>query len=151
MRTTPVLAAAAAVLAAAASAMPADAAPRKPITKTYTATAAMPDPTNYAQQGYSVCAQNVPGSFHTETFKAPAAGKLQVKLTDFTGDWDLLLLDSKGTEITSGSASDVGTPQTPASESMTTKVKKAGATYKIIACNWAGGATGKVTYTFTFA
>lgn len=150
MRKTPLLVSAAALVAA-GLAMPATAAP-KPITKTYTATAPTPDPTNYAPNSpYEVCAMVVPQSWHSEAFKAPAPGKLSVKLTGFTGDWDLLLIDSKGTQITHGGASDVGTPGTPASESMTTKVKKGGTAYQIIACNWAGGPTGTVTYTFTYA
>lgn len=151
MRTTPLLMTVAALVAA-GSTVPATAGPKpKPITKTYTATAPLPDPSNYAGQGYSVCAQNVPQSFHTETFKAPAPGKLAVKMNGFTGDWDMLLVDSKGTEITHAGASDLGSPAAPASESMTAKVKKGGTTYKIVACNWAGGATATVTYTFTYA
>lgn len=149
MRLTPF--ALAGLLVAAAAATPADAAPRKPITKTYEASAPTPDPSNYAGQGYSVCAMNVPNSFHIHKFKAPAAGKLKIELTGFTGDWDLLFLDSKGSELATGGASDLGTPQTPAKESMTAKIKKKGATYEIVACNWAGGPTGTVKYTFTFA
>lgn len=150
MRTTPLLVTAAA-LAVAGTAVPSTAAP-KPITKTYTATAPAPDPTNYLPSAkYSVCEMTVPQSFHTETFKAPAPGKLAVKMTGFSGDWDMLLLDSKGTEITNAGASDIGSPATPATESMSTKVKKGGTTYRIIACNWAGGPTATVTYTFTYA
>jgi hypothetical protein len=135
------------VLAAATVAAPgAVAAPPKPITKTYTATAPMPDPTNWAGQGYSVCAQNVPGSFHIEEFKIPAAGTLKVELSKFDGDWDSLLVDSKGRELTYGGAGDLG-----GSEVMQVKFKKAGETVQIVACNWAGGPTGEVTYTFTFA
>lgn len=145
MRTTPVLAAAA--LLAAGASVAADAAPRKPITKTYTATAPLPDPSNYAEQSYSVCAQAVPQSFHVEEFKAPAAGKLKVELTGFQGDWDLLMLDGKGAELANSGGTQ---PVDPAVETMTVKVKKAGAIYKIIACNWAGGPTGTVKYTFTF-
>jgi hypothetical protein len=152
MRTTP-LVLTAALLATAAANAPAHAAPRKPITKTYTANAPTPDPTNYLPTAkHSVCEQTVPQSFHVEPFKAPAPGKLAVKLTGFTGDWDLLIVDAaKGSELGSGSASDVGTPATAATEAATVKVKKAGTTYNIIACNWAGGPTGTVTYTFTYA
>ena len=146
MRTTRVLATAAALLAVAA--LPADAAPRKPITKTYTATAPMPDPSNYAQQGYSVCAQNVPQSFHSEPFKAPGAGKLKVEMSGFQGDWDLLIVDSKGAEIANSGGTQ---PADPPTEQLTIKVKKAGVSYNIIACNWAGGPTATVKYTFTFA
>ena len=137
------LTATAAILAAATVAAPAALAAPKPITKTYTATAATPDPTN-AGGGYTVCAQNVPGSFHTEPFKVPAAGSLKVTLTDYQVDWDLLLVDDKGRELGSSGAGGVGGPET-----LQVKFKKATAV-KIIACNWSGGPTGKVTYTFTY-
>ena len=136
-----------AALAAATVAAPgAVAAPPKPkpITKTYTATAPMPDPTNWAGQGYSVCAMNVPQSYHIEEFKAPAAGTLKVTLSKFEGDWDSLLLNDKGDEMTYGGSSDVA-----GEEVMQMKFKKA-QTVQIIVCNWAGGPTGEVTYTFTF-
>ena len=151
MRTKPLVVVG--VIAAVAVSTPATAATKKPkpITKTYTATAPLPDPSNYAQQGYSVCAQNVPQSYHTTTFTAPAPGKLAVKMGGFTGDWDLLIMDGAGTELAAGGGSDVGTPQAAATESATTKVKKKGAKYQIVACNWAGGSTATVTYTFTYA
>ena len=152
MRTSPLVIAG--LVAAVGVASPASAAPKKkpkPITKTYTATAPLPDPTNYAQQGYSVCAQNVPQSYHTEVFTAPAPGKLAVTLTGFTGDWDLLIMDGAGSELATGGASDVGTPQTPGTESATVKVKKKAAKYSIVACNWAGGSTGTVKYVFTYS
>jgi hypothetical protein len=138
----------AAALVAAGAAMPATAAPKPPITKTYTATAAAPDPSNYAPSAtYSVCGMTVPGSYYTETFKAPAAGKLKVEMTDFVGDWDLLLVDGKGAELGNSGGQQ---PADPAVESATVKIKKAGS-YNIISCNWAGGPTAKVTYTFTYA
>lgn len=120
------------------------AAPPKPITKTYAVTAPLPDPSNYAGQGYSVCAQNVPMSFHSEAFKVPAAGTLKVELSKFEGDWDLLIT-SKGKELGSGGSSDLSTP-----EVAQVKFKKV-TDIEIVACNWAGGPTGEVTYTFTFA
>ena len=139
-----------AVLAAATVAAPgALAAPPKPITKTYAVTAPTPDPTNWAGDAgvdvYSVCAMNVPGSYQIEEFKVPGPGTLKVELSKFTGDWDELLLDSKGNELTYGGASDV-----TGVEVMQAKFKKAD-TVQIIACNWAGGPTGEVTYTFTHA
>lgn len=122
---------------------------KKPITKTYTATAVAPDPTNFlglaTGGGYSVCAQNVPGSFHDEPFKVPAAGTLKVELTGYTGDWDLLLMDGAKEELAySGLTELQGAP-----EVVSVKFKKATQTH-IIACNWAGAPTGKVTYTFTY-
>jgi hypothetical protein len=124
----------------------ATAAPKpKPITKTYTATAGAPDPTNFAMMGYSVCAQNVPGSFDDETFKVPAAGTLKVELTGYVGDWDLLLMDGAREELANSGLTDVqGAP-----EVVSVKFKKATETH-IIACNWAGGPTGTVKYTFTY-
>ena len=150
MRITPLVLTGA--LVAAGFAGEATAAPkkRKPISHSYQATAPLPDPSNYADDTYSVCAQNVPQSFHTHEFKAPAPGKLKVTLSNFLGDWDLLLLDPKGTEVGAGVASDLGTPGSSVAEVASVKVRKAG-TYKIIACNWAGGSTGDVKYTFEFA
>ncbi len=146
-------------LVAAGAAAPASAATKKkpkPITKTHQATAAAPDPTNHlneVQPGYSVCAQRVPQSFQTFTFKAPAIGKLNVKLTGFTGDWDVLILDSKGSEIGYGGNGELNTPQDPTvgNENTTVKIKKAKTTYSLVACNWAGGNTATLTYTFTYA
>ena len=132
-----------AVVAAATVAAPsALAGPAKPITKTYTATAPLPDPTNVGG-GYTVCAQNVPQSFHIEEFKAPGAGSLKVELTEFQVDWDLLLMDGKGKELASSGSGGVGEP-----EIATLKLKKPGV-IQIVACNWSGGPTGTVTYTFT--
>lgn len=131
------------VAAATATAPGALAAPRT-ITKTYTATAPVPDPTNVAG-GYSVCAQNVPQSFHVEEFKVPAAGTLKVELTEYQVDWDLLLMDAKDRELAGSGSGGVGEP-----EIAQIKLKKAGLV-QIVACNWSGGPTGQVTYTFTFA
>ena len=135
-----------AVLAAATVAAPGALAAPKPITKTYTATAPMPDPTNVAG-GYTVCAMNVPGSFHVEEFKVPAAGTLKVELTDYNVDWDLLIIDAKKNEIGSSGSGGVGVVGGP--EVAQIKFKKPG-TISIIACNWSGGPTGQVKYTFTF-
>ncbi len=138
--------------ALAVSAGPAVAKPKpKPITKTYTATAPVPDPTNAAgQTPYNVCPQTVPNSFHTETFKAPAAGKLAVKVTGIIGDWDLLIMNDKKSEAGYSGSGGYGTPVSTSTESATVKVKKAG-TFYIVACNWAGAPTATVSYTFTYA
>ena len=132
------------VAAAGIAAPSALAAPKKkPITKSYATTTPMPDPSNYAG-GYSVCAQNVPQSFHIEEFKVPAKGMLHVELTGFTGDHDLLLVDGEGEELAYGGASDVtGSEIVDISFKRPEKVQ-------IVNCNWAGGPTAKVTYTFTF-
>ena len=118
---------------------------KKPIEKTWSATAPMPDPTNWAGAGYSVCAQTVPQSFHVEEFSAPEPGTIKVTLSEFQGDWDLLLLDEKGREVGAGGSSDLG-----GTETATYKFKKSG-TVNIVACNWAGSPTAKGKYVFTFA
>lgn len=117
---------------------------KKPIEKTYSVTAPAPDPTNYAAGSYSVCAQTVPGSFHVEEFAAPEAGTMKVTMTGFQGDWDLLMTDDKGRELSAGGSSDLG-----GTETMSYKAKKAG-TLNVIACNWAGSPTATVKYVFTF-
>ena len=155
MRITPLVLAGA--LAAAALATPADAAPRKPITKTYEATAPTPDPTNYLDlagaSNYSVCNQVVPQSWHVHTFTAPAVGKLNIKVYGFTGDWDVLLTNTQGTELTFGGSESLNTPDAPTAgdESVTYKIKKAKTKINIISCNWAGSPTATVKYTFTYA
>jgi energy-converting hydrogenase Eha subunit A len=130
---------------AAVAAPPAMAAPKKkPITKTYDVTAVAPDPTNYAGQGYSVCAQNVPGSFDKTTIQIPAAGSLVVQLSGFQGDWDLLLEDADDSELSTGGSSDLG-----GAEEASARFKKA-QKVSIVACNWAGTPTATVKYTFTY-
>ena len=116
---------------------------KKPITKTYTATATNPDPTNYA--GGNVCRRNVPGSAHVEEFSAPEAGTLKAELGKFTGDWDMLLIDDKGRELSSSGGGEF----VDGKEKMVYKVKKS-MTLNIIACNWAGGPTAEGKYEFTF-
>lgn len=125
--------------------------PKPPITRSYTATAPVPDPTNAAPtSSYTVCPQVVPQSFSIETFKAPAAGKLAVKVTGIIGDWDLLIMNDKKSEVGSSGSGGYGTPVATSTEASTVKIKKAG-TYYIVACNWAGAPTANVSYTFTYA
>lgn len=144
-------------LAVAASAAPATAARRKPIVKQYEATAPAPDPTNWASEAgvptYSVCNQQVPNSWHKHTFTAPAPGKLNIKVYGFTGDWDVLLTNTQGVELTFGGSPGINTPNAPTAgdESVAYKIKKAKTKINIISCNWAGGPTATVKYTFTYA
>ena len=136
-----------AALAAATVAAPgAVAAPPKPVTKTYTATAPTPDPSNSAPGSYTVCAQRVPQSFHTEEFKVPGPGSLKVELTGYNVDWDLLLMDGAKKELASSGSGGVGVEGGP--EVAQVKFKKA-TTVLIVACNWSGGPTATVKYTFT--
>lgn len=147
MRLTPL--AIAGTLAVAALATPATAATKKPTSKEYDVQEPAPDPTNQAGQGYSVCNQVVPNSFDTHEFTAPVVGKIKVTLTGFVGDWDLLLMDKSGNELTYSGGSDLGTPATPYEESFSYKVKKPRTLLKIVACNYAGGPNAHVKYVFT--
>jgi energy-converting hydrogenase Eha subunit A len=134
-----------ALAVAAVTAPPALAAPKKkPITKSYDVTAATPDPTNNVPGGYSVCAQNVPGSFDKQTFQVPAAGTLSVELSGFQGDWDLLLEDSDDSELSYSGGSGVG-----GTEATDVRFKKA-QKMSIVACNFAGTPNATVKYTFTY-
>ncbi|MDP3711199.1 MAG: hypothetical protein Q8R60_01775 [Mycobacteriales bacterium] len=138
----------AASVAIVGTALPSVAAPKpKPITATYTATAATPDPTGGVASDYSLCGQTVPGSFDKRPFTVPAAGTLKVELSGYVNDWDLLLMDGAGKEL-AGSGSG-GYAPAPAPEVVTVKFKKK-TPVQIVACNWAGGPTGTVTYTFTY-
>ena len=119
---------------------------KKPISKSYTATAPTPDPTNFGPSArYSVCEQTVPQSYHVEEFTAPEAGTIKAELTGYVGDWDFLLVDDKGRELGNSGLTAVAGE----AEKITYKFKKAG-TVNLIACNWAGGPTGTVKYTFTY-
>jgi hypothetical protein len=117
--------------------------PKKTVTEKWTATAMFPDPSNQTGQGYGTCAQNVPGSFDSHPFKIPAAGSLHVDLTNFHGDWDLLILDSDKSEI-GGSGND---PETAESTDVTFRKAQ---TVTIVACNFAGTPTADVAAVFTF-
>jgi hypothetical protein len=132
-------------VAAAGTLTPALAAPKakpKPITKTYTATAPTPDPTPILGD---ICTPTLPSARHSEPFKVPAAGRLKVDI-EFTGDWALGLRDKKsGSQIASSDGADPF-----ADESMDVKFKRPTEIF-IDACNFAGGSTATVTYTFTYA
>lgn len=122
-------------------ALPSSAAPtKKPITKTYTATAA---PGVLSVTAYCDTTPTTHDK-HLETFKAPAAGQLKVALTGATGDWDAMLLDAAGTTLTM--AANIG----PGDETYSYRIKKAGS-YTLMSCNTVGGPNATVKYTFTFA
>jgi hypothetical protein len=147
MRTTAAVTLAAVTLGV-ASMSPAIGAPKKTITKTYPATAAVPDPSNAAAGSYSVCPQTVPGSFQADAFKIPAAGTLNVELSGYNGDWDALLMDSEKSEIAASGAGGYP-PVAGGPEVMELRFKKP-QTVTIVVCNWAGGPTASVKATFTY-
>jgi hypothetical protein len=141
MRTRTALAAGLVLVATVGSLSPAMA-KGKTVTKSYTATAATPGPTNVA---LGVCHGDVPGSFFDETFKAPFVGKLQVDQTGFVGDWDLGLFQDGA--LAAQSAQDVtADPQTP--EHIEGFKLKKGEEVVIRSCNFSGGPTANLKYVF---
>lgn len=143
-------AAASVALALAGGALsPAIAAPKakakpKPITKTYAADAPLPSPVNVAT---GVCNADVPQSADDEPFKAPYAGKLTAKLTGFVGDWDFAFRED-GANVAE-SAQDAAADPIDRPEEISGYKMKQGAEIVIRACNFAGGPSATVTYTFT--
>ena len=127
----------------ASAAAPSIAAPKKPITKTYTATAPVPFPgSDAAGNG---CRDGQEGlQKHTHVFSAPAPGKLVVEMTGFQGDWDLAVLNGKGALMGESGA----LPGTTL-EKVTVKIKKA-EKISIVACNYLGTPSSEVKYVFTF-
>ena len=128
---------------------PALATHKKPITETYTATAATPDPGN-AVTGTLCDGVNPAGTGeHLHEFAVPEAGVLEVILTDYQGDWDLAVRNSKGANIGESGAGGYQ-PVAGSDEKVKVKIKKA-ETLTIVGCNWAGSPTATVKLTFTFA
>lgn len=116
-----------------AVALPSSAAP-KPMTGAYTASAPVP--------GAPDCDGLAPGSLHTMAIKVPSAGRFTADLTGFAGDWDFFL-KANGSELSASTGSFDAMVET-----VTAKLKKA-TTVNIVSCNWAGGPTGSVKWTFT--
>lgn len=136
---SPTVPAAPALLAVGSLVLPASARPPKPITKTYTATAAP------GVLSFTAYCDTTPTTHdkHLEPFKAPAKGTLKLTLTQSAGDWDAMLLDASGAKVAESAEISVDP------ESYSYKIKKAGE-FTLMSCNALGGPTAEVTYPFTF-
>jgi hypothetical protein len=146
-RRTTLLLGGAVVLGTAVS--PALATHKKPISVTYTATATTPDPGNFATGTLCDGVNPAQTGEHVHEFAAPEAGTLEVTLTNYQGDWDLAVRNSKGGNI--GESGSGGYPPLAGGDEKTkVKIKKA-EKLAIVGCNWAGSPTATVKYTFTFA
>lgn len=145
MRTRPVLTAGLLVAVAAGSFAPALAGAKpKPVTKTYSATAATPGGVTNVALG--VCEGSTPGSTFDQPFKAPFKGRLHVHQDGFVGDWDLAL-QQDGANSAESAQQATDDPQTP--EDVDGFKLKKGETVTIRSCNFSGGPTANVKYTFT--
>ncbi len=149
MRTRPLIATA--LVAGLALSLPASAAPKKkpkPITKTYTVNTPVPHPNPPSGPSCSASPDSV--SEHRELFKAPAAGTLEVVASEFTGDYDIGLYGDGEKNLSQGGGVDTPSVQNGTEkEKLKYKVKKKQNLY-IDVCNFIGGPSAKVTYTFTY-
>lgn len=128
---------------------PATAAP-KSLTKTYAMQLLpVPDP----PQGTPSCSRRqLEGvSIHSETIKTTGAGTLSVKVSGFSGDWDITVFDGEHGEegVGDGTSTGAGAPATAGMDTYVQKFKKA-QTIQISICNFAGSpsATGSYTYKY---
>jgi hypothetical protein len=89
----------------------------------------------------------------TIPIKVTGAGKLEVVLTGFFGDWDMVLLASSGASLAEGAGTNVdgsnSTPVAPLDEKLTYKSKKA-QTMNLVVCNFVGSPNATVKYTYTY-
>lgn len=125
-----------------AFAVPSFAGPKpKPIKQTVPFTDATPDPTGVAVGSDGHCSGLLPREAPI-AFKAPGAGKLEVSISGFTGEWALQLRSEKDVVL---AADDV---PPPSFETLSIKLKKAG-TVNVLPCNLAGTPNAVVQIIFT--
>ena len=140
-----------AALVAMGTMAPADAAPKKkkPLTKTYELTMA-PFPDASEASGCESAGRADGRFLDIEEIKVTGAGLLTVKVTKFTGDWDMSVYNAAGSVVSEGSGTS--TPNTSTAEqveSLKYKSKKAQTLYLRV-CNFLGSPTATVTYTYTY-
>ena len=133
---------------AAGSFVPANAAKKKPLKKTYSLQLApMPDASEtVACSG----AARMDANTDLETIKVTGPGVLTVKVTEFSGDWDMAVLNSAGAVVSEGGGTV--TPNTsvdPMTETLKYKSKKA-QTLTLKICNFLGTPTATVNYTYVY-
>ena len=135
---------------AVALAAPAGAAPKK-ITQSYDVTLPVPFPADESMPDMTGCINGQEtATRHTKAVTLPAAGTLSVKV-DFEGDWDLYLLDSKGSTLAASENFQPTGSVAAAQEKLTWKKAKKGQKVSIVVCNWLGLPEATVSYTFTYA
>lgn len=126
--------------AVAVTATPGSAGPR-PIKQAVPYTDATPDLTGLRMDSDAHCNGLLPQEA-PYSFKAPTAGKLQVSIDGFTGEWALELRDAQGKVL---AETDV---TTPARESLTIKLRRPGVV-AVRPCNLLGSAQGTISLVFT--
>lgn len=136
--------------AVAVTAVPASAAP-KTMKETYAVSAPVPFPVMEDQPPTMYgCIDGEEGmSKNTHPITLPAAGgqlKVDVK---YTGDWDLYVLDEKGSIVAAAETTETGNTG-PGVEKVTWKKGKKGQKLQIVVCNWMGLADATVSYAYTY-
>ena len=125
-------------------AAPSFAAPKpKPIKQTVPFRDATPDPSGIAVGSDGHCSGLLPREAPI-AFKAPAAGKLEVSISGFTGEWALQLRNDKDAVL---AAQDVPPPDF---EKLSIKIRKA-TTINVLPCNLAGSTEAIVDIIFTYS
>jgi hypothetical protein len=81
----------------------------------------------------------------TEAMKAPFNGLLTVTMENFQGDWDLFVTDADGAALVSSVESQL--TGAAATEEVSIVLKK-GYAFAIVPCNWVGGPSAEVAWTF---
>ncbi|HWL37605.1 MAG TPA: hypothetical protein VNQ77_15575 [Frankiaceae bacterium] len=142
-----------AAIVAAGSLAPAVAAPKKkPIKKTYSLTLA---PSPDASESTACSGETRTAALNNTNFhdiKVTGPGLLSVKVTGFSGDWDMSVWNKAGAQLTEGGGTT--TPETftntAPTETLKYKSKKA-QTLTLRVCNFAGTPNATVSYTYTYS
>jgi len=82
----------------------------------------------------------------SKEMKAPFTGVLTVTMENFQGDWDLFVTNAAGNPLNSSVESQL--TGAPATEEVVFAFKK-GSKFQMVACNWLGGASADVSWTYT--
>jgi len=115
----------------------------------FTAHAPQPDPTSYFGLGpHFVCNMTFPQSWDSRPFVAPGAGSLALTVSGFTGDWDLLVLDSRGRDVAVSHDLDFIRTDEPGVDRALLRIRRA-ARFTVTACNTLGSDTATVSWVFT--
>lgn len=87
----------------------------------------------------------------TKAIKPTGAGTLTVDVTEFTGDWDITVMNDKGAVLGVGAGTSTPTAlaESDVAEKLVLKTKK-GMTLDIAVCNFGGGPTAKVKFSFVY-
>lgn len=134
------------------SSMPADAAAKKkkkPIVKEYDLQLA-PYPDATETTGCEGPGRTEDVNMDNVTIKVTGPGVLTVKVTEFTSDWDMAVFNASGANVAQGAGTVTPNTSTdPQTETLKYKSKKA-QTLTLRVCNFLGGPTAHVKYTYVY-